>query len=204
MVAADFIYNIRSGLDHFAVALNPPKMRTHVGFPIFWEGVWENGIEGDDEERTKARERWNTCTREMQPGAIAVLKKLQPPENRRNTDFEIYFLEALNRLSNKDRHTHLPIMSVGLASSTCSWNLPDGSSGTGYDPRYWGMVQDNAELDLPEGAMDVEIRGTPKIAIRASGKKGDVEVPEYFERLISNVRERIFTPLFPFLWTAKP
>ena len=202
MIAADFIYNIRSGLDHLAAALNPPSMRSHVAFPIHWQGVWEPDVLGENSERRKARERWSTSTRDMKSGAVAVLKKLQPPENGRNADGDIHFLKALNGLSNRDRHSQLPLMSVGLASSTARWKLPDGSIRSGADQRHWGMVRDDAELDLPDGAMDVEISGTPKIAIRAFGAEGDVEVPQYFERLVSNVRELVFVPLYPFICAA--
>ena len=82
-------------------------------FPIFWQGVWEPPVPGDDEERTKARQRWRTYTREMRPEAIAHLKWLQPPDTGGSND-RLDVLTVINRLSNTDRHSKLPVISTGL------------------------------------------------------------------------------------------
>ena len=201
MIAADFVYNVRSGLDHFAAALNPPKMRTHISFPILWEGVWEPGVPSDNEERTKARERWNTSTREMQPGAVAILKGFQAAEGGLDDAGLIHHLVALNRLSNRDRHSQIPLMPVGLSGSVALWQLPDGQKQGGREKfGDWGMIEDDAEVGVPDGAMNVEINGTPKIAIRITAPNGNVEVPAYFDNLFDYVRNYVFTPLFPFLY----
>jgi hypothetical protein len=200
MIAADLIYNVRSGLDHFAAALNPRKMRGNVMFPIFSEGVWDEGRTGENKEQMKARERWNTSTREMQPGAVAILKEMQPPESARDDAGNLHLLVLLNRLSNKDRHTELPLMPVGLADFGAMWQLPGSDQWYGgFERRTWGMVNDNAEIGVPDGAMNVKVTGTPKLAIRASGPDWEVEVPLYFDNLVNYVRNYVFTPLFPFL-----
>ena len=71
IVAADFVYNIRSGLDHLAPALVPPAHRTSVMFPIFFQGVWDDPVDGENEQRLKERKRWRTTTRHMHPDARA-------------------------------------------------------------------------------------------------------------------------------------
>ena len=83
VIAGDFVYNIRSALDHLAASMVPSKNRYSVAFPIFWQGVWENSIEGENEQRVKDRARWVSCTREMPDEAVAILKDCQPPEMSR-------------------------------------------------------------------------------------------------------------------------
>lgn len=67
IIAADLVYNLRSGLDHLAAALVPPKDRDSTYFPIFFHGVWEPAAASDTEQQTKERGRWLTITRTMKP-----------------------------------------------------------------------------------------------------------------------------------------
>jgi hypothetical protein len=60
----------------------------------------------------------------MQPGAVTILKELQPPENARDDAGNLHLLVLLNRLSNKDRRTELPLTPVGLADFAGMWQLP--------------------------------------------------------------------------------
>ena len=41
LVVGDVLYNVRSGLDHLAVALNPWSRRHDIYFPIVREAIWE-------------------------------------------------------------------------------------------------------------------------------------------------------------------
>ena len=60
ILAADAIYNLRSSLDHLQNSIVPNKRRGHVFFPIYFERVWEPGIPGENEQRSKQRSRWLT------------------------------------------------------------------------------------------------------------------------------------------------
>lgn len=77
VIAADFVYNIHSALNHLAVSMVPPKNRSSVAFPIFWQGVWEDSIEGENEQRIKDRARWCSYTREMPDEVVAILSTLR-------------------------------------------------------------------------------------------------------------------------------
>src|SRR4051794_33023831 len=55
IIAADVIYNLRSGLDHLMASLAPSARRSSVMFPVFWQGVWDAPIEGENEQRLKDR-----------------------------------------------------------------------------------------------------------------------------------------------------
>ncbi len=78
LISGDFIYNVRSALDHLAAALNPPNRKRSVYFPIFWKGVWEPHLESEDHAKANDRNKWISSTRKMAPEAIEILKRLQP------------------------------------------------------------------------------------------------------------------------------
>ncbi|MGD0054636.1 MAG: hypothetical protein ABSC34_04265 [Acidimicrobiales bacterium] len=198
LIAADFVYNIRSGLDHLAAELNPPRYRTKTMFPILWEGVWEPEVPGENEQRTRDRAKWLTTTRHMNPEAVAILKTLQPHVFE-DLNLDIFFLDAFNRLSNKDRHSHLPLIVSGLRNAFVTCTQADGSTGRLVDDRN-GVVKDNASIPVPKGAVNVKIKGTPAVIIRIAEPKGFVEIPSFFEERLETVRRRVVIPLSPFVW----
>lgn len=77
-IAGDTIYNLRSGLDHLMSALVPKKQRGSAHFPIFFEGVWEEGSEEENEQRKKERDRWRSDTKELSEPVLTILRGLQP------------------------------------------------------------------------------------------------------------------------------
>ena len=106
LIAADAIYNMRSSLEHLIAALAPAKDRDRLTFPVYWRGVWEPVAEGDDQRRRKARHVWRAIDKALAPEAVAVLKRLQPPDDAGPRE-EDHDLRILNRLSNTDRHAEL-------------------------------------------------------------------------------------------------
>jgi hypothetical protein len=40
LIVGDILFNLRCALDHMAVALNPPKKKRDVYFPLFTENPW--------------------------------------------------------------------------------------------------------------------------------------------------------------------
>jgi hypothetical protein len=177
LIAADFIYNIRSGLDHLMAAIVPSKDRDSVMFPIFFDGVWGPSGPGENPERTKARERWTTCTRNAAPDAVTYLKRLQPTDEVIDDPKTANLLIALNRLSNTDRHKKLPVVSAGLTDVKYVCRLPNETETTddqgmttfaaGIPENWIAFLQDEAQImDVPEDAMEVQLYGTPLVAVR--------------------------------------
>ena len=203
IIAADVIYNIRSGLDHLAAALVPPSRRSHTMFPIFWTGVWEDPVEGENEQRTRDRQRWASVTKKMQKGAIEHLKLMQPRPGR-DQDPIVNFLRVLNQLSNTDRHEKLPIMVTALRNEVISWTEPGGRRREGHDPRTrqpGAGVNNHAEIQgIPEDATNVQIEGTPLIVIQVSEPRNQFELVEMLETAIPRIRENGVLPLAQFLW----
>jgi hypothetical protein len=171
LIAADAIYNMRSSLEHLIAALAPASGRDKLTFPIFWRGVWEPDIEGEDMRRRKARHVWRAIDKALAPEAVAALKLLQPPDDAGPGEKD-HDLRILNRLSNTDRHAKLPVAAGGVLTLNTLWRLRDGSEKIGLaaaDPGH--VVEDGAETkDVPPGAVYVECEGTPVVVIRLRDK----------------------------------
>ena len=200
LTAADFLYNIHSCLNHLAAAIVPSDNRSSINFPILWQGVWEPSIEGEDEQRLKDRQKWTTFTRDMDEGAVAIIKANQPRDLARNepsTDA----LAVINRLRNKDAHTKLPVVGVGLRNPTGTLRLPDGTI-QGFKARNFGDMiglHDGAPLeDLPDGAMDVQLTGTPVVVVNIGLPDGGVLVPDSFRDVAFNGTKRMIELLRPY------
>lgn len=173
IIAADAIYNLRSSLDHLMGTLVPKSRRRNVMFPVFFQGVWEGALPGDDKERIKARERWKSYVKGLAPEAIAFLKKAQPPDGADETHANL--LKTLNEWSNRDRHEKLPIVVPGLRGMMVRFKNPDGTegSGIGVPQADDAIFKDHTEIRaIPDDAVDVEIAGVPLIAISVGSAHG--------------------------------
>lgn len=200
IIAADFVYNLRSGLDHLMAALVPASKRSSVMFPIYFQGVWNDPVAGEKESRTKARGRWKSDTEKARPEAVTILQSLQPPATLADNDPEIHSLYLLNRLSNKDRHQRLPMMFTGLAGLRCVWRDGQGKKRIGSDlDNPEAVSEDGAALVLPADAVDVQVAGAPMVAVRISNPKADVEIPRAFDTALNAYRDRVVAPLIPYL-----
>jgi hypothetical protein len=200
LIASDFLYNIRSALDHLACSLVPKSEWSHIGFPIFWEGVWEPAKPEENKERLDARERWNTYTRFMDPDAVAILKGLQPRDGARDTDTDMHYLSILNRLSNTDRHRDSPFYSVGLKEFTRIFGTPPHQVRLGLSVADRNKVlPDGAQIEVPPGDVNVEIEGRTIVAIRVTQPRGYAIVPAHFRAAFPKYRDQIILPLLNFV-----
>lgn len=207
LIAADAIYNMRSSLEHLMGALAPAKDRNRLTFPVYFQGVWEPFIEGEDQRRRKARHVWRAIDKALPAEAVAQLKRLQPPDDA-GADEEVHDLRILNKLSNTDRHAKLPIAAAGIRAMQVTWRLPDGSEKLGLsqaDPG--GFVEDGAEIkDVPDGAVNVHEDGIPVVVIRlrekgeaSHGRTVNIEIPGALEVTVNWLRDNVTDPLLPYV-----
>jgi hypothetical protein len=175
IITADVIYNLRSSLDHLMSALVAKKDRNSAMFPIYFDGVWEAIVPGENQQRVKERTRWASDIKTLPDEAIAVLKSLQPPDAGRD-DTDANLIQLVNRLSNRDRHEKPPVVAPGLLELTVRFTLPDGKRKAERAPIPLGSVlEDKAEIaDIPDDAVDVEIEGVPLVAIDITHEVRDV------------------------------
>lgn len=208
LIAADAIYNLRASLDHLMSAMVSSSKKSSPTFPIHWQDVWEPQVEGENSERRKARDRWRSDTRTLPDGAVAVLKRLQPPDDAGDGE-EVHMLKVINALSNVDRHTKLAVFSAGLQGMTLCGEMPDGSvwRGGGSASAY-AFTDDNAALfGIPEGAVNVQVKGAPLIAVRVRHKRRDategyVVIPVDLRWTVDWIEQDIVPSLIPFIRKA--
>jgi hypothetical protein len=188
LIAADCIYNIRSGLGHLMAALVPPAHRHSVMFPIFFQGVWEGPVERENGQRAKERQRWKLIEQHAEAAAVDFLKKIQPPEDAGSDPRGTYALVALNQVSNADRHRRLPVISNALQAVTVTWKEADGRvrERTGASGANEGL-EDNAKIPVPASAKLMAIRGTALVTIRVSDG-GELVIPDVLTRMLQTAR----------------
>jgi hypothetical protein len=197
---------MRSSLEHLIAVLVPAKDRDRLTFPIYFRGVWEPLAEGEDRRRRKARHVWRVIEGALKPEAVAVLKRLQPPDDA-GPDEKDHDLRILNQLSNTDRHSKLPVAAAGIRAMQIRWKLPDGSEKWGLSTADPGSyVEDGAEIkDVPNGAVNVEEQGTPVVVIRlrekemaSHGKTVNVEIPGGLKAVLTHIRGEVVPRLMPY------
>lgn len=204
IIAADVIYNLRSGLDHLISSMVANKDRTSAIFPIFFEGVWEASVPGENKERLKQRGRWTSDTASLKTAAVAILKALQPPEDT-GDDTDANRLQVINSLSNRDRHEKLPILVTGLRDFTISMKSPAGKhyKGIASPDRPSDFAENEARLQIPDDAVDVKIEGTPLVVVRVGkdqrGRDRHLPLLSFLEETVPFIEQRVFAPLAPFV-----
>jgi len=202
-MAADFVYNLRSGLDHLMADLVPSAQRRSVYFPIYFEGVWEEPLAGEDQQRTKERGRWRSDTAKVRPEAVAILKSLQPPRGAGQPGEGVHALLLLNRISNTDRHQRLPVLFTALRGFRLLWQDPTGNQQIGpgdtRTPTDTRVLQDGAELGFPPSARNVQIAGSPVVAVKIPDPPRDIEIPSAFDQALDAYRTRVVGPLSPYV-----
>lgn len=211
LIAADAIYNLHSSLDHLIAACVKAEDRDSVSFPVFWQGVWEPVVPGENTDRTKHRQRWTSTAKRLPADAVAILKSLQPPDQAPGRQ-EGHILRVLRHLANTDDHTHPPLIAHGLKGMLIVWQLPDGSIQRGWtppDPGGTSYLEDGAEVQgVPHGAVYVDGYGAPEVVIRGAvnnrdPQRRDVPLIAFIEDSVALIRDRIIPGLAPFVWKSQ-
>jgi hypothetical protein len=204
IIAAEVLYNLRCCLDHLMNVLLAPKDRGKALFPIFFEGVWESPVQGESKKRARKRACWASDIKTLPDDAVTVLKRLQPPAGA-GEDREANLLRFLKRLSNRDRREKLPVLVAGLNEMVLRWKLADGTTQAGF-----GVLESpsdffkrNAPIHVPDDAVDVEIKGTPVVVIRAGkdkrGRERQLEIPKHLQLAVRLIEENIIPSLSPYV-----
>jgi hypothetical protein len=200
VIAADAINNLRASLEHLMGALVPKKERTHVAFPILFQGVWEPSVPGESLERCNARKRWTRIVASVHPCAVAILKEMQPSDTT-GDEGRFHRLAVLKRLSDRDRHEKLPVVALGLRDAYMRNVFADGTWQDGVaSPNPNGFFENGAVVEgIPDGVVDVKVTGTPVVVIRTGQKGRDIPIPEQLSPYIGALRDTLFPRLAPYV-----
>ncbi len=205
LISGDFIYNVRSALDHLAAALNPPSRKRSVYFPIFWKGVWEPHVEGEDQGKANDRRKWTSSTRTMASQAVEILKRLQPDYDDNvghSSERVVHYLDGINMLSNYDKHFVFPAVVAGIGQLRITYAL-GGVAMEIIDGRDWGMFKEGTPVpQIPTEATNVEMDAKARVVIRVTHPEGEVNIPDFFEHVLKMMRDRVAIPLSPYLYVS--
>jgi hypothetical protein len=136
VMIGDFLFNVRSALDHLAVSLVPTNRQGQASFPILMIDPGADTANADA-DRTR-RDYWGRATMGMQSAAVDVIRAVQPfraevPDGmkRFNLNPEDHVLAVLRAFQNADKHRRLVTAIEGLrpirvtATNTASGEVQD-------------------------------------------------------------------------------
>jgi hypothetical protein len=195
VIVGDFLYNLRSALDHLAVAMAPRKFQRLVSFPIFLEDPfrtdrWGNYIDN------KAMASFESAVRGMSAEVIAVVKEAQPYSGSNPKQTALYLLSSLE---NADKHRKLIALTSGIQAATTVvtargsvlYQSPPGFREDGADIAAFSWQKTWNPADLTEAEVNVQFRGTASVTIRVSEPDGHYPLPDSLDILLENVRSVI-------------
>lgn len=161
IVFGDFLFNVRSALDHLMVAIAPNKRKANAGFSINTKdplAVDENsGCYLDAEKATK----WLAETKGLPDDCVTALRLMQPYETaaQGRGPAQDHPLAILSALHNADKHRNLIPVLTALGESEVTVNNVTSQVVPG------GVLKDGAMLHASNRPMKVEIEGSAVIGI---------------------------------------
>ena len=196
IVLGDVLFNIRSALDHVAVALAPKNRKGDAGFPIL------------DVPNDASSEPFERMTRGMPPAAVAIIDAEQPynltnraPKARPDSIDALYTLSALQ---NADKHRSLAVIVPGISLPTVRILWDEESLGI-TSPRYldagaelvrWSEIGNRIRYE----DVRVEVSGTSHVSVNVSAGD-DYELLPVAGGILGRVRDRVIPSLEPFVRT---
>lgn len=204
VILGDFLYDLRSALDHLAGAIAPTNRRYQASFPIEEVNIWKKDRSRAYLVRDPNRRRsFKSAVEGMPRKAVAIIKSLQPynsPGDEKRT-----LLRLLSTLHNADKHRGLIVFARGVDEITTTISIGRRGAQVRHEK---GLLKDGAPLlgiHVPPGTteseVDVQIHGTATVAIEASGVDGYFEMPNVLEWILRQV-EMALAQLEPFARTS--
>lgn len=196
IVLGDFLFNVRSALDHLVVAIAPDRdSKRKVEFPIFTADplkVHEHtGAYLHPEEAGK----WNQRTTGLPADCIAELRALQPYETARHfkrspTD---QALAVLSVLQNADKHRNL----VGVFTALTHIQIDADGNCYCLVPALTPGLKDGAKLYSSPTQMDVKVEGSAQVGVGRGDEVRDFDL--LCETILDFVACEALPRLEPFL-----
>jgi hypothetical protein len=189
VIIGEFLFDVRSALDHIMAACVTPGAEDKSQFPIFTQDIWRQGSSAQEIKRLESSQAtWNRYTQGAKPAVIAFLKKAQPYQNAaQNTGApEDHSLAILNEFQNADKHRQLGIISNGLSGVNAVAIESDGTKHDLGSPAVgtYGMFPDGARILTTATEVDVEITGTVEIAMRSGPNGGYREISDTLDAIL--------------------
>ena len=194
VVLGDCLFNIRSALDHIAVACAPRSRSRDAGFPI----VKDPGNE-------KQVEKYESQTRGMAPEVVAAIEFEQPynmtKRDPRAGPESVDALFALSALQNADKHRSLIVLVPGLSHPTARALWADEALGI-MSPKYLEAGADVMRWDefgnrIRYEDVRVDVKGISRVSVVVAGRRDPYELVPLAGGILGRVRDRIIPNLEP-------
>jgi hypothetical protein len=200
VIIGECLYDLRSALDHLAVAMAPRNRKASAAFPVESTDPWEKDAAGNfvhDEDR---RHSFTSKLKGMPDEVVAMIKAAQP---YRREDSVLETLSLISRLENADKHRQLIVLGHGVADARSVVTV----GGEAIKQGTAGFRPDGAEVakfgfrnHVPrESEVTVEVSGTATIAIKVADIDGYFGMPESLEVLIGWMRNSVIPDFTPFV-----
>jgi hypothetical protein len=174
VIAGDVMFNVRSALDHLAVAFAPANRKTKAAFPIFTCDVHTIDELTGDYLHKRDFKAWRKAISGMPGPVVDYIESIQPWHFiEEGKDPRDHILALLAQFQNADKHRQLAIVGYGLVDPIYWWTHPGGLV-TRWEPPADSLPPDRViannavvhwETVNPPPQMNLDMEGTPRILI---------------------------------------
>ncbi len=199
VVIGECLYDLRSALDHLAVAIAPRKRKANAAFPVETTDPWEKDADGNFVYPDERRQSFSSKIRGMPAEALEMIIMAQPYQREGS---ELETLSLINRLENSDKHRTLVATGRGVMNARSVVRV----GGEAIKQGTVGFRENGAEIAKfgfrdrapSESEVIVEVSGTAAIAIKVAGTDGYFAMPESLEILVQWMRDSTIPEFAPF------
>ncbi|HEX2822936.1 MAG TPA: hypothetical protein VHO07_22655 [Streptosporangiaceae bacterium] len=200
VIIGECLYDLRSALDHLAVAMAPRNRRSSAAFPVEWTDPWEKDVTGAFVHAEGRRQSFTSKIKGMPDEAVKMIKEAQP-YMREHPELET--LGLLSSLQNADKHRQLVAIGSGVLDARSVVTAPVGviqQPTTGFRPDGKEVAKFGFAGPSPhEREVKVELKGTATIALKVGGIEEYFRMPQSLEILIAWMRDSVIPAFTPFV-----
>ncbi len=200
VIIGECLYDLRSALDHLAVAMAPRNRKASAAFPVEWTDPWEKDSAGNFVYHQERRRGFTSRIKGMPDEAVKMITFAQPYQ-RKNSELET--LGLVSRLENADKHRELIVVGHGVANARSVVTVGGEAikqETSGFRPDGTEIAKFGFSQSVPdETEVTVEVTGTATIAIKIADIDGYFGMPDSLEILIAWMRDSAIPDFTPYV-----
>jgi hypothetical protein len=199
-LVGDYLFNMRSALDHIAVMLNPPRMKDKlIYFPMYRDDPWrfQEGTRRYVERDPVNRRNFSYSIKNMADEAQDIIHEVQPytVAAAEGKPVDDYALVGLKRLNDTDKHRRMLVVNSGCDGARVTYLHPDGHvvEAAYAFPNEAAAANGAKLMDLP---FEVEVEFMGSLSIGFGRRAQPVHKMDLLEA-VSRLVQRILLTLEP-------
>jgi hypothetical protein len=200
LLIGDAAHNMRTALDHLAVALSPGNEYL-AGLPIEDRPIWATNPDGSWViENDEPRCRYDEAVKGMRPRVKAIIDGLQPYHFADNLERSRHPLHIIRVLDNADKHRTIIATHPGINGPVTMLSRRGGTPEERWFSHQVGLCHDGAVIagfnfsDIDpkrwptlESEMDVEVRGPLHVTLEVAKERGFIDAPVELRGCLENL-----------------